>query len=297
MNYTNKLGLHEVLAVAIMNKQYSGDGEKRDYSVTELLKPPKQAVLMQRHKDEITVDVADQLWAFMGEIAHLILERAIESSDDIKKKYLSENRYKIEYDGFVISGGVDLYDKESKSITDYKMTSAWTVYFGGRDSWEQQLNIYAYILRKHGLEVNKLSICTIYRDWSKKMINIPNYPKQQSEVLDFDVWNDFQVECFLTQKLSLLEKYKTLADDDMPECSPVERWGNNGGYWAVQNIKTKRVYKKADTEQEAIDYLHEKQYSGCEIVEVKAIDRMCVGYCPVRSFCHYGRTLDVVEAE
>ncbi len=295
MHYTNKLGLHEVLAVAIMNKQYSGDGEKRDYSVTELLKPAKQAILMQRHKDEITVDVADQLWAFMGEIAHQILERAVENSDAIKEKYLSENRYKVEYDGLTISGGVDLYDKTTKTITDYKMTSAWTVYFGGRESWEQQLNVYAYILRKHGLEVDHLSIVTLYRDWSKKMINLPKYPKQQSEILTFDVWNDFQVECFLTQKISLLEKYKTLADDDMPECNPKERWGDNGGYWAVQNEKTKKVYKKCDTEQEAIDYLDEKGYKGCEIVQVKAVDRMCQGYCPVKAFCHYGRELPSVE--
>lgn len=297
MKITNKYNMPEILYDAVCARQYSGEGVKKDFSVTELLKPSKQAILMKRHADEVEQDASDLMWSFFGELVHLMLERVITTNPEKYKEYLSENRYFITFMEKIISGGVDLYNKETKTIMDYKYTSAWTMYFNGREEWEQQLNIYAKLLREAGYEVDHLKIITIFRDWQKKMVGIKKgkheYPQNKFMVIDLPLWSDFEVDYFLNNRLYELESYSKLPDDEIPDCK--DKWSSES-FFGVYSSGGK-CYKKFDTESDAEAWLIEKGYKGCSIKEQKGVDRLCQSYCPVKQFCSYGRALQSVIEE
>jgi len=53
-----------------------------------------------------------------------------------------------------ISGTLDYYDGYNNILQDYKHTSVYSwIYPESRKTWEAQLNIYAYMLKKHGYKV------------------------------------------------------------------------------------------------------------------------------------------------
>lgn len=77
MKVTNKYDINPVLATILTrDDMYSGTGEKRDYSVTEILDPPKYVWLKRRHYDEAEEDVVDRIYRLLGTAMHTMLERA-----------------------------------------------------------------------------------------------------------------------------------------------------------------------------------------------------------------------------
>jgi hypothetical protein len=98
MIITNKLGLPSSIEKAVRNDRYSRGNA--NISVTGLIGPARKRALEITHADEITEDVAERIWALMGQIAHGILERA----DD---QAWCEERLYIERHGWRISGQFD----------------------------------------------------------------------------------------------------------------------------------------------------------------------------------------------
>ena len=73
MKLTNKLGLPAALVAAVQrwaDKYNKGDA---DFSATGLLRPPLMSRLQRDHRDEITEDVIDRLYALQGQVVHAIL--------------------------------------------------------------------------------------------------------------------------------------------------------------------------------------------------------------------------------
>ncbi len=91
MNITNKNSIPEMIVRAVRDGQwYSGFGEERFASVTELLNPAKIVLLTKRHQDDINVDVIDSLYMLLGSSVHLILERA--NLDSAQQRIMSRVR-------------------------------------------------------------------------------------------------------------------------------------------------------------------------------------------------------------
>ena len=76
---------------------------------------------------------------------HHVLE-STEPSDDV----VIEERLFTKINGWVLSGAVDhqVIKGQTVEITDYKVTSVWSVIHGKID-WERQLNVYAYLVQKN----------------------------------------------------------------------------------------------------------------------------------------------------
>ena len=164
MKITNSLGLPEAIVKAVENDPYSkGDAE---FSVTELLSPPRQRALRIAHKEELTEDVKDRLWALYGQIAHLILERA--NMND-----LAEKRLFGEIEGVRVSGQFDTLCIEDGTLSDYKFTTVWGFKASTKPKveWIAQLNMQLELLRQNGLEAKSLRIVGLLRDWQ---INPPH---------------------------------------------------------------------------------------------------------------------------
>ncbi|NBS70317.1 hypothetical protein EBT31_15605, partial [bacterium] len=96
MQITNKFGVPETL-VTLATKQYYSKGASQ-YSVTELLSPPRVRRLRERYDPEIVTDVSDMLWQMLGSALHVVMERGQ------TKGHITEERIFVDIDGVTISG-------------------------------------------------------------------------------------------------------------------------------------------------------------------------------------------------
>ena len=278
MIVTNVLNLPQALVDAVTLEKHNAEGE---ISATTLIKGVKEYLLTERHWDEITVDVKDSIWALWGTTTHKLLEKEYDGT-------FTEEKFEEIVNSYKVTGRVDCYDMEHEILLDYKTTSAWKVVFKNFEDWYMQGMIYSWLLSKKGLKVNKCKFVAILRDWSEsESIKKADYPKSPVYTYEFDVTEaDLKsVEEFIKLKTENVEKFKEIADDDIPECSPDERWAEQTKY-AVMKEGRKTAIKVFEDESEANGYakeLGEKHY-----VETRpGKDKKCTRYCACCTFCNY----------
>lgn len=367
---TNKKNLNEAIVRAIKRDWYSGTGEKRDYSVTQLLVPPKIYHLLNRHKDEVEEDVSERMFMLMGSAMHAILERANEhdveftilsrvraffekvhngeidkNPDEIEASFINfivndadatpekrlgymlsllpEDRYLIEKrfryttkTGKIISGGIDLYDRKTRTLHDYKFSSVYTWIYRNRpgnrtEEWAQQLNMYRLFLEQQGYPVDKICINLIMRDYSKSKGRYDSTYPDPVETIELPLFGLDVVEQMIENKVAELEKYNLTKDDAIPACTSLERWQHQDTYaiYKVGNKKASKVeysYSAATSWMEnEIQNVAEKDISkGMDSAkaynrakEIYRIEKRpgtptrCIDYCAACKFCDFYRSL------
>jgi hypothetical protein len=273
---TNKQNLPEAIVRAVSNDSYTKGDSK--YSVTQLIGPPRQAALLRRHREEIVEDAADRIWSLLGQVAHGILERAD------WKNALTEERLYANIDGITISGQLDrLILTPDEVLSDYKVTSVWTLLDGVKPEWERQLNILAELLRLHSFAPSRLQVVAILRDWSKgRARREPNYPQQGVAVLDVPLWSQEKAQAYIRERIRLHEA----AEVELPECTSEERWARPDVY-AVHKGTNKRASKLCATESEAIEYAAsvDPESKTYRVVHRPGASIRCADYCAVSEFC------------
>jgi hypothetical protein len=264
--------------------------EPKTYRVTSLLKGIRETILEKRHADEIEQDVSDMIWLVFGTAVHGILEKQQESDNQIK-----ESRISVDFSEFTLSGQFDLYDAEKKKITDYKTCSVWKLIFGNFTDWKRQLLIYAYMMRKIGFEVNSGETVALIKDHSKRDAKFkPEYPKLPVQIIKFDFTEDdfAGIEAWLEDTFHEIRKCENLPDDELPLCTPEERY-NSGDKYAVMKTGRKTALRVLDIKEEAEQW---KRDNGGDYIETRpGEDKKCLDYCTVCEFCSYYKGLQRSE--
>lgn len=280
MKITNRKNLPLALERAARNDKYSkGDA---DYSVTELLLPARIRALRNRHSEDMSMDVVDSIWSLLGTAVHKIVEEAHDET------VLAEERLYSLVHGCLVSGGVDYqkiidfcYDKSAVRIIDFKVTSVYSLMYD-KPEWEQQLNSYAYLVRNNkDVTVESLQICAILRDWRHADFEKDNsrYPDAPIQLVEIPIWDHQVAHDFLQERVALHES----VGDDIPLCSPEERWTRDTKY-AVYKAKTdKRAWRLfnllCDAEKAA------KEVNGVVQRRDGVPTRCTRNYCGVADFC------------
>lgn len=234
---------------------------RADVSVTELLKSPRQRLLSKRHDHEIEIDATDNLWLMLGRAAHNVLKNAaniLEGGFD----GMAEERLFVKVPGpkgeWTLSGEFDLMYQDGKTLvlSDYKVSGVFGFLLekqsgGVKSSWEQQLNIYRWMLHKHGFDIQRLEIGGIMRDWIRsKAEKDPTYPQKPIVILEVPIWPLEEVEEFVKERVKIHQEAEAIQDDALPLCSPSERW-ERGEAWAVYQDKKVRALRVFDNPHEA----------------------------------------------
>ena len=102
MKFTNIHNLPSSLASFIISSYSLYTKGEADISVTTLIDSPKINILFEKHKDEISQDISDMIWSFLGTSFH----NSIEEFDN-DKKAITEKRLYGKCNGWVISGAID----------------------------------------------------------------------------------------------------------------------------------------------------------------------------------------------
>ena len=98
--------------------------------------------------------------AFMGTAIHTALENEIKREDPFGERFLLEQR--LEWEEF--KGQVDCFDKEAKQVIDWKTTSKKNLSQFPNEKHIAQVNMYGFLLEKHGLPVELVTLVGIPRD-------------------------------------------------------------------------------------------------------------------------------------
>jgi hypothetical protein len=277
MKVTNIYGVPAPL-VTLATAEYYSKGAAQ-YSVTELMAPPKIKRLQERFDNERVTDVSDLLWSMLGSALHVVMERGTTDG------WTSEERLFVELDGVRISGAIDLQQETEDGviIIDYKMTSAWSV-MHDKIEWAQQLNVYKWLVEKvKGKKVVGLRICSLIRDFSRHDKR-EDYPKAPIHMVDIPMWDHQTTEAYIKERLEMHQNAKVAADlgEEFQPCTDSERWMSEETY-AVKREGRKtaiRVFKSIDEATE----LAEKEKGYVEIR--KGEYRRCAGdFCGVSKWC------------
>jgi len=224
MNVTNKYNLPDAVVRAITYDDYDAAG---DMSVTGLLQPVQQAALMSIYAGDLPPeDVSEHVWRMFGSVAHEVLYRSRDP-----ESVVAETRLHMQVGGWDITGKPDVYDVRTRTLTDFKTTSVWSLIYepAGRKEWHQQLNLYRLLLEANGYPVESLQIIAILRDHQKReTFKRSDYPQIPIVAIDIPLWDKADAEAFLDERVRLHRRARD--DGDWEACTDEERWKGKSGY-------------------------------------------------------------------
>ena len=277
MKITNKQGLPAPL-VALLSRDFYTKGASQ-YSVTELMSPPKIRRMREQYDEEMEIDVTKLIASQLGTFMHGKLE------EKMVEGYTNEERIFHSIDGITISGAVDLqqHTDDGVVIIDYKFVKAWSV-MKSKNDWVTQLNIYKWLIETvKKQKVCGLQICAIIKDYSAHSVQ-ENYPEAEAVMINIPMWDSVTTETYVRHRLDMHRAAKQAQEfgEDLEPCTDEERWLSDTIY-AVKREGRKsaiRIFKSIDEANELAE--KEKGY----VEERKGEPKRCTGdFCGVSKWC------------
>ena len=205
------------------------------YSVTELLKPIKEIILWRRYYDIITQDASELITSAFGTAFHTMMESV--GGDD------TEERIEVEiYPGVYLTGRYDKY--ANHILHDYKTTSVWKYQNGDFTDYKRQGLMYAWLLRKKGVYVEKCIFHLFLKDHSlSKASRDMNYPPVAYVTYEFDVTSSdlLAIEDFISLRIKQIESLLDTPDRELPMPTHDESWYTGDTYAVFKNGGTRAV--------------------------------------------------------
>lgn len=297
MQLTNRFELPQAVVRALSHDDYSkGDA---DFSVTELLDSPRVRVLQRQHWDEIVQDVTDNFYSVLGRAVHKMLETGADAAGETPEERLFLTVTTIDGLEVTVSGSMDLQHTRDGivDIYDYKVTSVLSA-TSDKSSWEQQLNIYAYLVeRVKGAQVSSLTIVAFLRDWRRSSAERDAaYPQSPIITVSIPKWSSAKAARFLQDRVQAhIDASSAMQKGELPElCNEEERWEGSTVYPVIKpgGRRALKVFDDA-SDAEAFAKANSKLPGEPLIVERRGGEpRRCLGnWCKVAAFCDYGRAL------
>ena len=260
------------------------DAGRADYSATTLINEPRIVELEKRHKELMVDDPSENPFKFLSSNWHELLSGYTDDGVINEERVFSE----IETpDGTVtISGAMDVQeqDGENITITDYKMTSVYSL--NDTDKWEAQQNIYAWLLEKEkpGITVKRIQVYAFLRDWKISMSEkLSGYPKTPGVVVPLDLWSFQERKSYVLARI----KMHQAAKENLPQCSHEGRWPSGkiykvmstSGIHPTKTFRLKREANKFISDLDPLDSITSK------IETTHETYRRCKNYCYVSKVC------------
>ena len=285
MKLTNKFNIPQTFMNVLDRPTYSKG--KAHLSVTQLLNSPKIVALTKKFEDEIEQDASDMVWSIFGSAVHNVLEHGKDEN------HIVEQRIHKEYEGWSISGAIDLQviNPDGIDVKDYKTTTVWAV-MNEKFEWEVQLNIYAGLVEDvKRIPVTSVGIVAIIRDWNRRESTTrEGYPEAPIKELPIRLWSKEERDAFIASRIALHSacEFALETDGELPDCTPEEMW-EKPTVWAVRKTGNKRAHSLYETEELATAAIADLG-SNYEIEVRKGERTRCENFCPVNTWCTQYKT-------
>jgi len=255
-------------------------------------------VLKRRHSDEITKDVSQAIKMAIGTACHAGIEDASSWGTNglgVNSDYGEiERRHSAKFGDITVSGQVDWYSRDDKLLTDWKFTSVWAVMNQTKEEWNRQLNIYAHLLRLNDRPVETAQIGATCVDWRKgeKLQVGENYPPIMFMAKPVLVWWSSTTAAFINTVIDALVAQTGVRDDDLPLCTPSERWIRSEE-WGAKKKANKRATKSFKAKDgyngsDAWDYVNAQPNPGAwDVIHKDGGYARCEDFCDACQFCDF----------
>ena len=270
-----------------------------DYSVTDLINPPRICHLKKRYGHLVKPPLEGTIASMIGTAIHEYYEKYLELWCDKHDYagYALEEQVQVECRGRKISGRYDI--REFNQLYDLKSIKVWKLIFDPcLEEFHKQQNLYRLLIKMDkGVEVSKLNIVAIYKDWQEgNALRDRHYPQQQMVEYGLSVWSLEDTEKLLNEKVGELIRCEELSDEELPVCSRDERWERHPGgetihFGILKNRKAKRATKvvRGGTLDEALVVARGlRGMTADSVIEIRyAMPKRCQKYCDVNEYCSF----------
>jgi hypothetical protein len=203
------------------------------------------------------------------------------------KDITTEQRWYMRIGAWIASGQYDRLDVAKKLLEDYKTTSVYKVRNKDFKDWEQRMNLYRLLGAHNGIEITKLQINALMKDWRRSELKrYDDYPPHKLAVIDLPVWDLMDAHQFATERTMLHYKSASLSDEELPFCTDEERWKKPDVFKAIKPGGKKASFVSED-EEEVNKFIVEKGIAGTQYTKtvVRGQALRCEEYCAVAPFC------------
>lgn len=276
------------------------------YSVTTLVRAPRQRALFARHSHEVEVDpISGGFWKMLGHVIHAILEK------HGNKWCLRETRFgvpvRIGKTTCYLHGQADYYDPRTRTLDDYKFTKAEAMLFDAEEN-TAQLNLLAWILRKNCITVDRVRNVYLFRNWdARKVKEGSNYPTEQIKVVDVPLWDNDRCEAYAIERAKAHIRAESTPDDELPFCTDQERWVRGPKFKVIKlDPKTgerQKVSKfRSESRLACEDYIEQNATDAkgnpikYDLIEVPGLALRC-RYCDIAPFCNQFKSEAIADGE
>jgi len=314
IKFTNKYGISDAIVNAVKIDNHVTIG---DISVTQLIDSPQIRILKKTH--DIEEDVSDRIWMLFGTAVHYVVEmgeitsreaRQLLEAAEVLVKYeqtkaaewmyefinktfpehknkdiLTEVTLSHTINGMMFSGTFDRFTISTGLLDDYKTTGVYAYMNAeARKKWDAQLNVYAFLLRENGYEVNAAQITAIFKDFSPSKLFSSGYPKKPIATFPVKLYEHKLIKEFLTRRVKL---HKDAQMGNVAECTSKEMWQTSDTFAVTTPTRT-RAIKVFPTEALAKAFMlgDGAKYGDKAYVEKRPGERKrCDQYCSVSKVC------------
>ena len=287
MKISNIYNLPQPFVDLVSGDTYS-KGES-DITTTGLAQPPKIAELTRRHASEITMDASEKVWTMMGTANHYVLEQIALRNPE---RYVTEKRFYVDIDGVKLGGQIDLFDRETETLWDYKVSSVYKAMSDDKLEWTKQANVNKLLCEHNGIHPKKLAILLVMKDWKRKEAEFKaDYPKCAIQEIPLPIWREEETLAYIKSRINLHNAAKLIeVEDAIPVCTEEERWARPTTWAVLKERGAKRAVNGGLYELESEAIAHAKRISGA-IEKRDGSNPRCENYCQVRQWCNFGRNL------
>lgn len=181
--------------------------------------------------------LASREWrTFTGTVTHIAMEQLLKNDPRFRTEIPLEvsfnsvsKFYKLDKD-VTIGGTCDLLFEDNGEFTiwDYKTMATTQIIDDEKiKGWEEQINIYRWLLITSNTvaKIDRLFVCGYYMDWTcTKSLRSRDVNDIPCPTVQIKMWTREQVEKYIYDKVTQIQKYIDSPWEDIPYCSPEERW-------------------------------------------------------------------------
>jgi len=264
-----------------------------DCSVTEIMSAPQFVHLRDRHRPKIiSTDLNNEMASISGTAVHSAIQRYLRMEANVSNKWLIERKMVSIINGVRVAGKFDAL-RDLEHLYDIKTTRVWKYIFGGVKEFEQQLNLYDYMLFLDGFNIQTLTIMMYMWDWQIGKVWEKNYPKERIMILPIKKWSRKEQKDYIEDRVKKWVDAEPLKDKDLPHCTLDERWAEKEEHKLYRLPTAKRCTKTFNTIVGAKSYQDvcktndKKSWNQSVIKTVRAKPwKRCENFCQVSQFCN-----------
>jgi hypothetical protein len=296
-------------AFDIYSRHYSSLG---DYSATTIIDSPRRVALFKRYGESVDYTPESQAASLVGTAVHDKMEELLKMANVKHPSYLVERSVahpvtvstpdnagtteggilipKYRTWTKLVAGKFDVL-ADKKHLIDIKTCKTWKLIFDPEKiEWTKQLNIYAWLLRNRGINVETLTVVAFYLDWIEShKIGNRQYPEEPIMEYEIGLWDPMDQEKFVVDRLRKHCMAEDMKDDELPKCTMDETWEREPEFAIFKKAEAKRatkVCKKTDLHgaievAQGMKGINKESY-----IEIRYQTRKrCEKYCAVNEHC------------